>query len=261
MCKFNFDNSKPVSTPIEITYKNKIVDDNVEQVDKTLYQSIVGSLLYLSTKTRPDISFAVSVAARHCNSPNVNNFNSLKRILRYLNGTANLGIMYSKDNISKCVGYSDSDWAGDVKDRKSTSGYCFAMNGGLISWKSCKQTCVALSTAEAEYVALAAATQEAIWLNRLLFEMSNDNNSPILIFEDNQAAIAIANNPKDHPKTKHISIKFHFIREALLNKAIFLQYCPTKGMLADIFTKSLSKERCIDLKNMSKLVTYVRNVD
>lgn len=173
-------------------------NNNDKSCDKTLYQSIVGSLLYLSMKTRPDIAFAVSCAARYCSSPSEYNLMCVKRILRYLCGTIDYGILYSKQSSSYCEGYSDSDWAGDVRDRKSTSGYCFAINGGLISWKSCKQKCVSLSTAEAEYVALAACTQEAVWLNQLFVDLNYYNHMPLVINEDNQAAIAIANNPKDH---------------------------------------------------------------
>ena len=133
-----------------------------------------------------------------------------------------------------CVGYSDSGWAGDVKDRKSTSGYCFSVNGGLISWRSSKQSCVALSTAEAEYVALAGAAQEAIWLRQLLNDVHCNDGLPIIINEDNQAAISIAKDPKDHPKTKHIAIKYHFIRDRIVNNEIAVKYCPTDMMLADI---------------------------
>lgn len=129
------------------------------------------------------------------------------------------------------------------------------MNGGLISWKSCKQTCVALSTAEAEYVALSAAAQEAIWFNQLLDDINCNHDLPITINEDNQAAISIAKNPKDHPKTKHISIKYHFVRDKISNNEITVKYCPTDDMLADIFTKGLTPDRFIMLRSLCGMMS------
>ncbi|XP_066968182.1 uncharacterized protein [Macrobrachium rosenbergii] len=125
-------------------------------------QSAVGSLLYLSTRTRPDITFAVCNVAKFCTNPTKYHWSAVKRIFRYLRGTCDLGIVYSKQNSCFCVGYSDADWAGDKNDSKSTSGYCFSLSSGLISWRTNKQSCVALSTAEAEYVALSSAAQEAV---------------------------------------------------------------------------------------------------
>lgn len=119
---------------------------------------------------------------------------ALKRILRYLKGTTNIGILYKQDGSDKCVGYSDADWAGDTSDRKSTSGYIFMLSGGLISWSSKKQKCVALSTAEAEYVALSGAAQECLWLKQLEVELGCPTEGPTLTFEDNQSTIAYYSN-------------------------------------------------------------------
>ena len=137
MEKFNFTDAKPVETPVDISAKIA-TDEDSEPVDKTLYQSVVGSFLYLSTKTRPDITFAVSNVARYCSEPTEFAWRAVKRIFRYLCATVDLGILYTKMCKLVCVGYSDSDWAGDVKDRKSTSGHCFSVNGGFISWRSSK---------------------------------------------------------------------------------------------------------------------------
>ena len=131
----------------------------------------------------------------------------MKRILRYLKGTSNFGLIYREDTPRGITGYTDADWAGDVGDRKSTSGYVFLMGSVAISWKSSKQTCVALSTAEAEYVALSAAAQEAIWLQQLTSELLNDNIQEMTIFEDNQSTICLAKNQHIHGRTKHIDIK------------------------------------------------------
>ena len=146
------ENAKPVNTPVDTGTKLVKSTDESERVDQTLYQSAVGSLLYLSIGTRPDITYAVSSVAKFCADPSKQHLTAVKRILRYLKGTAHLGLLYSKDDCNDCVGYSDADWAGDIDDRKSTSGYLFQIGGTAVSWRSKKQVCVALSTAEAEYM-------------------------------------------------------------------------------------------------------------
>jgi len=167
----------------------------------------------------------------------------VKRILRYLKGTADLALKYQKSGDEMLLAYSDADWAGDVDDRHSTTGNVFMMAGGAVSWLSKKPATVALSTAEAEYIALSSITQEAVWIRRLLSDINSVLVGPTVIMEDNQGAIAIANNPVAHSRTKHIDIRYHFVREAVLNKTVELRYCPTEFMIADILTKSLSRER------------------
>ncbi|KAK4325723.1 hypothetical protein Pmani_003666 [Petrolisthes manimaculis] len=148
------------------------------------------------------------------------------------------------------VGYSDADWAGDINDRKSTSGYCFHLGGGPVSWSSKKQSCVALSTAEAEYMALASAIQEAVWLRKLAVDIQIDCKGPLLLYEDNKSTIAMSKNPQFHGKTKHIDIKFHYVREKCIENVIQLVYCPTNDMVADIFTKGLNKDKFKRLREM-----------
>ncbi len=152
----------------------------------------------MSTRARPDIGYSVSSAARFSAKPTKENWTAVKRIFRYLNGTVNLGLVYSKDKEQECQGYSDADWAGDLGDRKSTSGYIFKLSGGAISWRSKKQSCVALSTAEAEYIALASAAQESVWLQELLTSLKETKIKPTTIYEDNQSAICLAKNPQYH---------------------------------------------------------------
>ena len=162
--------ANPVKTPMDPTIKLTPTNDTDELFDEHKYQSALGSLLYLATKTRPDIMYSVGKLARYCSKPSSQHWLALKRVLRYVKGTINYGLLYSKQTSSECVGYSDADWAGD-SDRKSTSGYSFHLSGASISWSSSKQSCVALSTAEAEYLALAGAAQEAVWLKKLLIEL------------------------------------------------------------------------------------------
>ena len=247
--KFNFDVCKSVDTPVDLSQKLFIAHDKDELFDVDVYQSAVGALLYLSTRTRPDLCYAVSNVARFCTKPTKVHWQAIKRIFRYLRGTSNLGILYSNE-YTGCFGYSDADWAGDLNDRKSTSGYCFYMNNAVISWKSNKQTCVALSTAEAEYVALSAATQEAIWLQKLFKELNLDQIEPLIINEDNQSAISMSKTIKDHGRGKHIDLKYHYVNDMINTGKIKLKYCPTTNMLADIFTKGLPKERFSRLRMM-----------
>ncbi|KAF2344864.1 Reverse transcriptase RNA-dependent DNA polymerase [Trinorchestia longiramus] len=171
-----------------------------------------------------------------------NHWTCVKRIFRYLKGTSELGILYSNCS-DKCVGYSNADWAGGRSDRKSTSGYCFTLSNSLITWRSVKQSCVALSTAEAEYVALDGAAQEAIWLKHLLDDLEFKTGGPMVVNEDNQSAICLTQNPKYHGRSKHIDIKFHYFRDLVRNKEIDLVYCLSNDMLVDIFTKGLSTEK------------------
>ena len=188
--KFGLEHCKPVTTPVTPGMKLLKNTEQSEMVDATLYQSAVGSLLYLSGWTRPDIAFSVSNVARFCSSPTKEHWTAVKRIFRYLKGTHNYGLLYSR-NDGTIIGYSDADWAGDMNDRKSTSGYLFMMSGAAVSWKSRKQTCVALSTTEAEYIALASTTQEATWMRQLLEDLHNRQIEPTVIHEDNQSAICI----------------------------------------------------------------------
>ncbi len=245
--KFGMEQCKPARTPISTGLKLHKAAEKTELFDAAVYQSAVGCLLYLSGWTRPDIAFAVSYVSRFCSNPSKEHWSAVKHILRYLKGTSTFGLVYSKKEKS-LTGYSDADWAGDVNDRRSTSGYCFMLSGAAISWKSRKQSCVALSTAEAEYVALASATQEATWIRRLLVDLKYCGSEPTVIFEDNQSAICIGQNPQYHSKTKHIDIKYHFVRQQLSNKTIALQYCSTNDMIADVFTKSLSFDKFVRMR-------------
>ena len=250
-------NCKPVNTPVSIGNKLVKANEEDEPVNQRQYQSAVGSLMYLAVSTRPDISYAVSSLARFSCKPTNEHWTALKRLLRYLKGTTNLGILYSNTGMDKCIGYTDADWAGDQDDRKSTSGYIFLLCGGAISWKSQKQKCVALSTAEAEYIAMSTATQEAIWLRQLIAEVSNSSKSPTLMFEDNQSAIAMARNPQFHGRAKHIEIKHHYVREQLSKGTVTLQYCPSHDMVADILTKGLGNASFSKLRRKSGVMDNV----
>lgn len=259
LAEFEMQDCKPVSTPVNISSKPTKASDDDNCIDQQKYQSAIGRLMYLSVSTRPDISYAISSLARFSSKPIKEHWIALKRLFRYLRGTVNHGIMYTKEGSSTCVGYSDADWAGDVNDRKSTSGYVFMLSGGAVSWRSQKQRCVALSTAEAEYVAMASATQESVWLRQLIAELTNSSvaEAPTLIYEDNQSAIAMTKNPQFHGRAKHIDIKHHFIREQVAQGTIMLKYCPSVEMTADILTKGLSREIFCKLREKTGVGTTI----
>ncbi len=246
--KYGMHDANPVATPTDANVKLKRNDGVSKPVNSSTYQSMVGSLLYAAMATRPDIAQAVSVVSKFNANPNAAHLTAVKRILRYLKGTLNLALKYERSDSGTLIGYSDADWAGDQDDRRSTTGNVFLLGGGAVSWLSKKQSTVALSTAEAEYVALSQAAQECVWLRRLLSDLGMDV-SPVMILEDNQGAIAIAKNPVDHSRTKHIDIRYHYIRECVQNGQIQLQYCPTDDMKADILTKPLVRQKFVYLRS------------
>ena len=219
-------------------------DDGVSKaINPVLYQSMVGSLLYPGIATRPDIFQAVGAVSKFSSKPSEAHLTAVKRIFCYLKGTTNVSLKYKKSKSAQLIGYSDADYAGDLDDRHSTSGYIFLMCNGAVNWLSKKQPNVTLSTAESEYVAVSTATQEAVWLRKLLRDFGESQDQATVVMEDNQGAICIAKNPVEHSRTKHIDVRYHYIREALNEKLIELNYCPTENMIADILTKPLPKGR------------------
>ena len=223
--------------------------DDESPADESAYASVIGSLGFASISTRPDISFVTSQLGRYNSSPVTRHWNTACKVLRYLNGTKNYSINYSFGPISssltqelKTTLYSDSDFAADITDRRSVSGYILMLGGGPICWQSRRQKSVSTSTAEAEYVALFEASKIAVWVNRLLgeFRVAKELSDAdgILTFTDNQSALAIACGANS-PRTKHIDVSYHFVRECILEKKIILKYIPTNMMLADVLTKPL----------------------
>ena len=247
--KYGLTEAKIVATPADLNVRLQADDGVSKLVDQVTYQSMVGSVLYAAIATRPDISQAVGVVSKYSSEPTEGHLTAVKRILRYVKGTADLAITYKRSEDTPLFGYSDADWAGDLDDRHSTTGNMFQMAGGPISWLSKKQAMVTLSTAEAEYVALSTAAQEAVWLRQLLKDFKVPLEQPTLIKEDNQGAMAIARNPVSHGRTKHIDIRYHFIREAIQERKIFLEYCPIEDMLADLLTKPIPKARFKKLRD------------
>ncbi|PRQ17191.1 putative RNA-directed DNA polymerase [Rosa chinensis] len=229
--------SKPARTPLSSRLKIDVEGEPLSDI--CVYQRLVGKLIYL-TITRPDITYAVSLVSQFMHSPTTHHLQIVKRILRYLKGTVDRGIIMKNNGHFNLVGYSDSDWAGNSIDRKSTTGYCTFIGGNLVTWKSKKQTVVARSSAEAEYRAMASIACELIWLKTLLGDLGIICPTPITLHCDNQAAMHIAANPVFHERTKHIEVDCHFVRDQVQSKLIETVYTRSCDQLADIFTKILA---------------------
>ncbi len=243
--KFNQENSKSSNIPIQpnnnLTSKLENEKESLrELVDPNMYRQVIGSLIYLMTSTRPDISYSVGLLSRFMSNPRELHWRCLKRVIKYLKSTINYSLIYEKATIkeSSLVGYSDSDYASNADDRRSISGYLFKYCDCLISWHSSKQKIVSLSSTESEYIALTNAAKEAIWIKQMLNELNRITSTPI-IFCDNKSSISLASNPDFHSRSKHIDIRHHFIREKIKNKEILIKFIESESMTADILTKGL----------------------
>lgn len=243
---FGMQDCKPVGTPSDTNTKLCINmnSDDVSNADlqRIPYQEAVGSLLYLSQGTRPDISFAVNDVSRFNSNYTAAHWKAVKRIFRYLKYTTNYRLFYSNKEKSELHGYSDADWASDIDNRRSCTGYIFKMSSGIISWKSTRQKTVALSSTEAEYMALSSAIQEAVWLMQLSNEL-NYAVKPITIYCDNQSAIKLSESDGYKQRTKHIDIRYHYIRDLIKQGKINVEFLETGKMVADSLTKSVNKAK------------------
>ncbi|GJY30578.1 retrovirus-related pol polyprotein from transposon TNT 1-94 [Tanacetum coccineum] len=237
--KFGLEDSKPMKTPMSSDTK-LTKDEECESVDSTKYRGMIGSLLYL-TASRPDIMFSVCLCARFQEAPKTSHLEAVKRIFRYIKGTTHLGLWYPKGTGIETVVYADSDHAGDYVDRKSTSGICTFVGCCLTSWFSKKQTALAISTTEAEYVSAGKACQQALWMKQALIDYDvRLDDVPIMC--DNKGAIDLSKNPVQHSRTKHIEIRHHFLRDNVQKGHISIEKVPSVDNIADILTKPLKRE-------------------
>lgn len=253
LSRFNMLDSRPVSTPMEPGIGNTLTpsEDQADKETITWYQSVVGSLMWPAIHTRPDIAYAVGVLSRYCSNPSSLHCKYLQRIMRYLAGTLDVGLVFRRNTQDDIVGYSDSDYAGTKDGRRSTGAYVFMLAGAPISHRSKLQPTVAMSTCEAEYMAMTEAAKEAIWCARFLAELDfRKKDTPVLIRGDNQGAIALAENPEFHSRNKHIEVKWHWIREVRRSRKILIEYISTKEMVADGLTKPLAPDPFQDFKAM-----------
>ncbi|WVZ75656.1 LOW QUALITY PROTEIN: hypothetical protein U9M48_023691 [Paspalum notatum var. saurae] len=243
--RFQMDDCKPIETPMATNIKLD-PDESGIKVDQTLYQSMIGSLLYLCA-SRPDIMFSVCLCARFQPDPKESHLTAVKRILRYLKHTPSIGLWYPKGASFELLGYTDSDFAGCRVERKSTSGGCYLLGCSLVSWSSKKQNCVSLSTAEAEYIAAGSSCAQLLYMKQTLKDYGVElTRIPLLC--DNESTVKLTNNPVQHSRTKHIDIRHHFIRDHVAKGDIFLRNVGTKEQLADIFTKPLDESNFCRLR-------------
>ena len=242
--RFNMTDCTPRKLPCDPNFANTTSIDSKPLPDAKLYQEIVGSLIYVMTGTRPDISYVVSKLAQFMHNPTEYHLSVAKNVLKYLKGTIHYSLKYSKLNFPiKLIGYCDSDW-GSSEDRKSISAYCFMINseGPLISWKTKKQQIVALSSCEAEYMSMTNAIQQGKFLRQLFIDLIGIE-LPINLGVDNQGAINLGKNPVYHQRSKHIDIRYHFIRDEISNGSVNLFYISTVDNPSDIFTKPVSQSK------------------
>ncbi|QRW10540.1 Copia-like polyprotein/retrotransposon [Ceratobasidium sp. AG-Ba] len=254
LSRFGMSDCKPVDTPMSEGLHLEKLDS--PEMNRSLYQSGIGSLMYAMIGTRPDISFSTGLLAQHSNSPANEHWLAFKRVLRYLKGTTELGITYDGSKPLLPVGFVDSDFAGDKNSSRSTTGWTFTMTGGSVSWASRKQPTISLSSTEAERVASSNAAREAVWLNMLLDELGCYPNGlpPLVLYTNNQSNIALTKSRGHHSHTKHIRVHHHFVREMVEHGEIDLQYLSTEEQVADVLTKALGKikfSRFISLMGMS----------
>ncbi|XP_020415542.1 uncharacterized protein LOC109948051 [Prunus persica] len=236
LLKAGMTQCKPCSTPCLPTAK-LLKFDGTPLSDPTVYRSLVGGLQYL-TFSRPDIAFAVNTLCQFMHTPTDSHFAAVKRVLRYLAGTLTHGIHFTSGDVH-LQAYSDADWAGDVNDRRSTTGSVVFLGNNPISWCAKKQNTVSRSSTEAEYRALAITSAELSWLHQLLRDLHVFLDRPPVLWCDNISALALASNPVFHARTKHIEIDFHFIRERVTRGDMLVSHIPSSNQLADIFTKGL----------------------
>lgn len=251
-------NAKIVSTPLANHFKLSLdqcpkTGAEAEYMSKVPYASAVGCLMYAMVCTRPDLAQAVSQVCKFMSKPGKQHWEAVKWIFRYLKGTTGHGIMFgSQQGDPSVVGYVDSNYAGDLDDRWSTTGYVFTLAGGPICWKSSVQSVVVMSTTEAEYMVVAEASKEALWLTGLVKELGIEQGG-VQLHCDCQSAIYLAKNQVYHARTKHIDVRFHKIRELIGSEQILLQKVHTYENAADMLTKPVTTDKfkhCLSLLNI-----------
>ena len=242
-----FMDCRPAKTPMEVNHKLNL-NENEPETNAGEYQRLVGRLIYLA-HTRPDISYAVNILSQFMHSPRLSHLQAAHRVLRYLKGTTGLGLHFRKSGMICLDAYTDSDFAGSLSYRRSTSGYCLFLAGNLVIWRSKKQDVVARSSTEAEFRALAHGLTEIIWIKRILQDLKIEINGTCNVFCDNQSTIRVAHNPVQHDRMKHVSIDRHYIKETLEQNNIQIPYIQSAEQRADVLTKGLPKEHFMKLRS------------
>ncbi|SGY28204.1 BQ5605_C083g12992 [Microbotryum silenes-dioicae] len=242
LARFGMSDAHPVATPMQPDLRLEVELQPTPFPDRTRYLQAIGSLMYASTGTRPDLAYTVGYLARFSRAPSTAAWGAIKHAFRYVAGTLSHGLRFAHGASPPLVGYSDCNWGACLSSSKSTMGYNFIYAGAAVSWSSRLQSRVADSTCDAEYLGLSHAGKEAIFLRQLFGELGLSSSEPVLIYGDNQGANALTKNPVFHARTRHIRLREHFVRDMVSLGDIVIQYITTSEMTADIFTKALSRD-------------------
>lgn len=243
LARYGMTECKPVSTPLPVNCKliksdNKCLDDNVYK-----YRQLLGSLMYLSVCTRPDIAFACSQLSQFNTCFNMSHWQSAKRVLRYLAGTKNYGLYFYKDKHFDINAFTDADWANDLYDRKSYTGYVIKLGSCVINWEARKQRCTALSSTEAEYLAIADVCKDICFVKNFLSEIMSKTFN-VVVYNDNQSAQRLLLVKEySHKRTKHIDLRYHFVKDLISKNSFCVRYLQTEKMVADVLTKPLGSQK------------------
>jgi hypothetical protein len=249
--KAHMADSKPSKSPCVSGSKlSRYTGDPL--IDPTTYRQVVGALQYC-TLTRPEIAYSVNQLCQHMHAPTSTHWVAAKRVLRYLNGSPNHGLYYTKSNL-QINAFCDSDWAGCPDDRRSTTGFAVFLGDCLIAWSAKKQAVISRSSTEAEYRALSLTTAELFWIRMLFKEIGIFLQVPPVLWCDNLSALALASNPVFHARTKHIEVDYHFVREKVMNRDVLIKFISTNDQVADVFTKGLTSSRFLSLKSKLRVV-------
>jgi hypothetical protein len=252
---FPYFNSKPSKIPISVGYNSQQKEESEKLADNKKLQSLIGCLLFIAVNTRPDISIAVSILSRKVKSPTQEDWIEAKRVVKYLLTTINMKLQLgnSEDQI---VCFVDADFAGNIKDYKSTSGFIIKFGSGLVGWGCKKQNTVALSSTDAECFAMVECCRELVWLLELLQCLQVKPLLPITLFEDNQSLMKLLITERVNHRSKHIGTRTNYIKDLIDMKLIQIKYCETENMVADVLTKPLP---AIKMEKFAKLMGIVQS--
>ena len=258
--KFRVTNAKSITVPMDPGFITRPEPTDQHFSNNTVYRSIIGCLLHISRQTRPDILLAVNILSSHITNPMQRHWNAAKRVLIYLYHSKNESLRIGPVNTDGLKAYSDATWADDPETRLSRTGGVIFYNGSFLSAQSHQQKSVSLSATQAEYQALSSVLQDILYFRTILKEIGYPQSLPTPLMCDNQGALYLAVSTKNHPKIKHIAIRYHFIRDAIHTEQVQLIYVPTKNHIADIFTKPLPPQLFLKFKKELGVHSWVIEV-
>ena len=253
--RFGMQNAKYARTPLPTGYQPAPNQGKVNPLIRSEFQQVIGSLLYIMLGTRPDIAFAVTKLAQFAANPSKEHLDKARYVVRYLAGTADYALVFDGASNKGLIAYTDSDYAADLIKRRSTTGYHFKLANGIISWQSRAQKTIALSATEAEYMALSDCSRQAVWIQNIFSELGLPKR-PTQICADNEGGIFIASNPVQERRTKHIDVRYHYVRDCIEQKRIEVVWVPTDDNSADMFTKNLGHVKFEKFRSMLGLEFY-----